>query len=79
MLLFPKKTINHENIHTAQMIEMLFVFFYLWYGVEWALKAFKYGLNGAYRNVSFECEAYSNEINFEYLKKRRLFAWLKYL
>lgn len=30
--------INHESIHTAQMKEMLYVFFYLWYGIEWLVR-----------------------------------------
>ena len=38
--------INHENIHTAQMKEMLYIFFYIWYGVEWLIKLFKHRLGG---------------------------------
>lgn len=34
------KTINHEEIHTAQMKEMLYIFFYLWYIVEWIVRLF---------------------------------------
>ena len=30
-----ESTITHESIHTAQMKEMLWLFFYLWYGVEY--------------------------------------------
>ena len=29
-----RRTLNHEAIHTAQMKEMLYVFFYLWYVIE---------------------------------------------
>ena len=32
-----ESTITHESIHTAQMKEMLWLFFYLWYGVEYLL------------------------------------------
>ena len=28
------KELNHEAIHTEQMKEMLYIFFYIWYGVE---------------------------------------------
>ena len=42
--------LNHEAIHTAQMKEMLYVFFYLWYVVEWIVRLFKKG--NAYRNIS---------------------------
>ena len=30
-------------------------------------------------NISFEKEAYSNDKNLHYLKKRRIFAFLRYL
>ena len=30
--------IQHERIHTAQMLEMLIVGFYLWYVVEWLIR-----------------------------------------
>lgn len=33
----PESTITHESIHTAQMKEMLWLLFYLWYGVEYLL------------------------------------------
>lgn len=71
------KIINHERIHTAQMIEMFVVFFYLWYVVEWLLRLpFK---GNAYRNISFEREAYCHDDNLDYLKSRRCFAWWKFL
>lgn len=71
------KIINHERIHTAQMLEMCVVFFYLWYVVEWLLRLpFK---GSAYRNISFEREAYCHENNPDYLKGRRHFAWWKFL
>ena len=44
--------INCEEIHTAQMKEMLYVFFYLWYVAEWPVKLFIHGRH-AYRNISF--------------------------
>lgn len=34
--------INHELIHTAQMKEMLYIFFYIWYGIEWLVLFIKY-------------------------------------
>lgn len=70
-------TINHEEIHTAQMKEMLYVFFYLWYVIEWVIRLFMKG--NAYRNISFEMEAYANERSMIYLSKRRYYAWFKYL
>lgn len=70
-------TINHESIHSAQMRELLYVGFYLMYVVEWFLRLFMRG--NAYRNISFEREAYSNEKIEEYLRDRKLFAFLRYL
>lgn len=69
-----KITINHERIHTAQMRELLYIFFYLFYGVEYLFKLFKYSPHKAYRNISFEREAYSNEGDLTYLKGRKLFS-----
>jgi len=70
--------INHESIHKRQIRELLYVFFYLFYFIEWVLKLFKYGLN-SYRNISFEREAYTNDGDLMYLGKRKRFAFLKYL
>lgn len=83
-ILFVKKdatindvVLNHERIHTAQMKEMLYVFFYLWYVAEWIIRLFMKG--NAYRNISFEREAYYNQSYILYLQERRHFSWLSYL
>lgn len=73
-----EKDINHERIHTAQMEEMLYIGFYVWYLVEWIIKLFKYGKD-SYRNLSFEKEAYDNDDYLDYLNKRRPFIWWGYL
>lgn len=83
-LLFCKKDakinnviVNHESIHTAQMKEMLYIPFYLWYVTEWLVKLlFK---DNAYRNISFEREAYDNQYNLNYLKERKRYNWIKRL
>lgn len=72
-----EQMINHESIHTAQMKEMLYVPFYLWYIVEWIIRLFMKG--NAYRNISFEKEAYANEDNLNYLQDRECFKWIDYL
>ena len=69
--------INHEAIHTAQMKEMLYIFFYLWYIIEWVIRLFMKG--NAYRNISFEREAYANQNNQSYLNTRKRYAWLNFL
>lgn len=71
------RTLNHESIHTAQMRELLYLGFYLAYVIEWCVRLFMRG--NAYRNISFEREAYLNEYDAGYLKKRRHFAFTKYL
>lgn len=72
--------INHEAIHTAQMREMLYLFFYLWYGVEWLFRLIQYrNRMTAYYNISFEREAYENQEDLEYLKKKNFFGFWSYL
>ena len=74
------QTANHEYIHTLQQREMLFIFFYLWYVVEWVYKAFRYrGYEKGYFNISFEREAYTYGHDLSYPARRRHFAWTKFL
>lgn len=68
--------LNHEKIHTAQMRELLYIGFYLWYLIEWFILLFKYG-SKAYRNIRFEKEAYANEDNLDYLKTRKHYAYFR--
>lgn len=70
-------TINHEMIHTEQMKEMGYIFFYIWYFIEWIVRLFMKG--NAYRNISFEREAYSNEKDMKYLDNRYPHAWVEYV
>lgn len=72
--------LNHESIHLQQQLEMIIIFFYLWYGLEFLVRWAKCGnKNQAYRNISFEQEAYMQERNFLYLKQRTFWAFLKYV
>lgn len=65
--------INHEAIHTSQMKELLYIPFYIVYTLEWLWRlVFQKG--NAYKNLSFEKEAYENESNLNYLKNRKRFA-----
>lgn len=77
---FPASSLNHEKIHTAQQREMLFVFFYVWYVLEWLTRLiFCFSAKKAYFAISFEREAYANEYDEGYLKGRMHFSWLRYL
>ncbi len=75
-----KEIINHETIHTRQMLELFIVLFYVWYLTEWLIKLviYKDSLK-AYENISFEREAFANDENLHYLDGRRWFAFLRYL
>ena len=68
--------INHESIHSEQMKELGYIFFYIIYFFEWVIRLFCKG--DAYKNLSFEREAYCNEYNLDYLKNRKRYSWLKY-
>ncbi len=72
--------INHERIHLKQQIELLWIFFFIWYVIEflWHLIRLR-NWNKAYRTISFEKEAYQNEDNLYYLEDRKFWAFLKYL
>lgn len=72
--------INHERIHLKQQMEMLVIFFYLWYSLEFLIRLVQYrNRHQAYRNISFEREAYQNENNLEFLTSRRFFNFLKFI
>ena len=70
--------INHEKIHLAQQIECLIIPFYIIYSTEYILNRIKNQSHDiAYRNISFEKEAYNNEKNLNYLPKRLHFINFK--
>ena len=71
--------INHEKIHIRQQIEMLILPFFIWYGVEFLIKWIIYKDKSiAYRNISFEREAYANEKDLNYLKQRFFYRFMEY-
>ena len=75
-----KVIINHEKIHLRQQLELLLVFFYLWYLFEYLILFIKYkNKRKAYENISFEKEAYTNEANMRYLTNRKFWSFLDYI
>lgn len=73
--------LRHEEIHTKQMQELLYLFFYLAYLFEWLFRLLftkdRFS-HRAYRNISFEKEAYAHQAEQDYLEKRKHFAqWRK--
>lgn len=71
--------INHEQIHIAQALE-LFVFpFYLLYLLEFLIQLVRHrDFHRAYRNISFEREAYCNETDLDYMKYRKVWSFTRY-
>jgi hypothetical protein len=59
------------------MKEMGYIFFYIWYIIEWLIRLV-IGKN-AYRNISFERESFDNAQNLNYLDSRKAYSWLKYI
>jgi hypothetical protein len=72
--------LNHEKIHIRQQLELFILPFFIWYGIEYAIKCLYYrNSNLAYRNISFEREAYLYENDLSYLKTRSFWAFLPFL
>lgn len=77
----PSKTlINHERIHFRQQIEMLILPFYIWYILEYMTHRIKgKSPHQAYMSISFEREAYANDDDFGYLKRRKIWNFWRYV
>ena len=72
--------LNHERIHLRQQAEMGILPFYLWYIVEYGIRRIQHRDHyTAYRNISFEREAFANDTNLTYLKTRSFWAFWQYL
>ncbi|QOW11672.1 hypothetical protein Q73A0000_15475 [Kaistella flava (ex Peng et al. 2021)] len=72
--------INHEKIHLRQQVELLLIFFYLWYVIEYYYWYFK--LKDpflAYKSISFEREAYAMENDLNYPDSRKFWSFWKYI
>ena len=72
--------LNHERIHLRQQLELLIIPFYIWYITEFLIRFVQYkNRNLAYRNISFEREAYSKEKDLNYLKMRSFWRFIRFL
>ena len=72
--------VNHEKIHLRQQLELLILPFYVLYVFEFLMRFIHYKKwHVAYRNISFEREAYANEKHLDYLKQRPFWRFLKYI
>ena len=71
---------NHELIHHRQQTELLIIPFYFFYLVNYLINRIKYrSHHEAYRNIIFEREAYANDNNLQYLRSRKLWAFVKFI
>lgn len=79
-LRFNPTLILHEKIHFRQQAELLVLPFYIWYITEYVVRLVIYkNHSSAYKNISFEREAYANENNTGYLKNRKPYSFFKFI
>ena len=72
--------LNHERIHLRQQLELGIIPFYIWYAVEYLIRRWQYKNHyKAYRNISFEREAFTNDHNLTYREQRSWYSFAKYL
>ena len=62
---------------SAWWFSLSFLMFYILYVLEYLIKLIPCG-NDAYRNISFEREAYDNQYDSNYLENGDYFMWLHY-
>ena len=88
-----ERTYTHEETHSEQMLDFVWgiskfqilggIIFYLLYFIEWLFKliisGFTFGKIKAYKSISFEQEAYNNELISDYPVIRKRFAWTQYI
>lgn len=63
---------------SAWWFTLVFGMFYILYVLEWLIKLPFYG-SKAYKNISFEREAYACENDNNYLENGDYFNWVKYI
>lgn len=72
--------ISHEKIHIRQQLELLLLPFFIWYFLEYLLRLLQYGTHhAAYRNISFEREAYANQHHLAYYRQKKPWSFLNYI
>ena len=74
------RLIRHEYIHIWQQLELLIIPFYILYLLNYIWNRLKgQDHHQAYLNICFEKEAFINDGDEYYLKKRRFWGFLKYI
>ena len=68
--------LNHELIHSAQQRELLYIPFFIWYGIEWVVLYLKYhDWQVAYYHIRIEKEAYRHVGDLFYLSNRKHYRY----
>lgn len=71
--------VNHESIHAAQQKELLYIPFFIWYGIEWLILYIKYrDTIKAYFHIRFEEEAYAHQADLNYLSNRKHYHYMRH-
>jgi hypothetical protein len=71
--------INHERIHLRQQAELMVIPFYVLYLLIYLFNLLIYrNHHKAYMQIVFEREAYANEADSYYLKRRKWQGWRSY-
>jgi hypothetical protein len=74
----PESIVRHETVHYEQMLECLFVFWYLIYLFNYLINLIRYRDHKiAYKYILFEREAYNNQNNANYIGIRKRYNWLR--
>jgi hypothetical protein len=72
--------INHERIHHRQQLELLIIPFYLIYLLNYLFNFIRYRNHyRAYKEIIFEREAFAQDADLDYLNKRKLYSFLKFI
>ena len=77
--IFTETDLRHESIHGVQQLETFWMGFFLWYILEWLIRVLftnDFFSHRAYRNISFEKEAYRHQSETDYINNRKHYIWL---
>lgn len=74
------RIINHEYIHLRQQLELFILPFYILYLSHYFINLVRYkNHHQAYLNIVFEREAYQKDFDLNYLNKRKLWSWVRFI
>jgi hypothetical protein len=78
-LVFDKIFLNHEKIHFRQQLELLVIPYYFIYAAEFLANLYIYkDVQIAQANVCFEREAFEMQQDLDYLRNRKIWAFLNW-